>query len=295
LTDVGGVPLALAFGAGLVAVVNPCGFAILPAFVTHHIAARPLAPNDPRRYTDALAAGLLLTAGFTVAFVLVGTVVSLGTRAVLAVVPWLTIVVALSLIGVGLVAAAGAHVSLSSRLTVKVRSSPSAFAFGIAYGVASLSCTLPVFLVVVGSGVGTRSIAGTLLTFGAYAIGAATVLLTLCLAASGMREVLVRRIRALSPYLGRFGGVLLVVAGVYLAYVWATTLTRRAGGAASIGFVDDIQRHAQRFVLSLGNGVWIGIGVVLIVFVIGSLYVGARRSHSPAPRDQDELVDEHAS
>jgi len=67
--------LALAFAAGMVAPVNPCGFALLPAWIT-------LSAGDARthalqaRLIRALNAGLALTIGFAGTLVVVGLVVS---------------------------------------------------------------------------------------------------------------------------------------------------------------------------------------------------------------------------
>src|SRR5260370_11333904 len=73
--------LSLAFSAGLLASVNPCGFAMLPSMVSFYLgqgeedyAARSLW----RRAGEGLALGALVTAGFLLVFVLAGGVGSGG-------------------------------------------------------------------------------------------------------------------------------------------------------------------------------------------------------------------------
>lgn len=51
----GGVPLALAFGAGLVAAVNPCGFALLPPFISYYLGAGASQDDRPGRISDGLS------------------------------------------------------------------------------------------------------------------------------------------------------------------------------------------------------------------------------------------------
>ena len=89
----GGIPLALAFGAGLVATVNPCGFALLPSFITYYLGAGASQSDRPGRVSDGLVVGLVLTAGFLLVFASVGLGFSLGARAVVRILPWFTVVI----------------------------------------------------------------------------------------------------------------------------------------------------------------------------------------------------------
>ena len=77
--------LALAFGAGLLAPVNPCGFGLLPAMLTATLGpARPGAPHGlVPRLAGGLLAGLALTLGFTAAFTLIGVGLTLGVRSLI--------------------------------------------------------------------------------------------------------------------------------------------------------------------------------------------------------------------
>lgn len=56
--------LSLASAAGMLAPVNPCGFALLPAWITHTLGELGTSPL-PVRLTRALRTGVALTAGFT--------------------------------------------------------------------------------------------------------------------------------------------------------------------------------------------------------------------------------------
>lgn len=54
--------LTLAFTAGMLAPVNPCGFALLPAWITHTLADHG-GDELPVRLARALRAGAVLTLG----------------------------------------------------------------------------------------------------------------------------------------------------------------------------------------------------------------------------------------
>jgi len=56
-----GVPLTLAFGAGVLSTLNPCGFALLPAFVSYTVELQVVAPSQqqPSGWRHLLRGGLL--------------------------------------------------------------------------------------------------------------------------------------------------------------------------------------------------------------------------------------------
>ncbi|MEX0755916.1 MAG: hypothetical protein WD739_09275 [Actinomycetota bacterium] len=90
------------------------------------------------------------------------------------------------------------------------------------YALASLSCTLPIFLAVVGStfaAEGGFADATLLVLFGA---GIASVLTVLTAVVSAFRGAGLRRTRNVSRYVAPVSAVLLLAAGAYLVYYWLT-------------------------------------------------------------------------
>ena len=72
-----GVPLTLAFGAGVLSTLNPCGFALLPAFVSYTVELQVVAPSQqqPSGWRHLLRGGLLglpLAGGFLLVFLVAG-------------------------------------------------------------------------------------------------------------------------------------------------------------------------------------------------------------------------------
>lgn len=274
------LPIALAFGAGLVAAVNPCGFAMLPAFISFYLGSR--AHAGPGRVAEGLAVGLTLAAGFMAVFGAVGLAFSFGARAIVRVVPWATIVVGVILVGVGLWLLVGRYISLPvPGMRTKSGEDPgyrSIFAFGVAYAVGSLSCTLPVFLVVIGGGLAAASAAGTLAVFVAYGLGMATILMLLCLGTAGFREVLVRKIRRVLPHVSRVSGALLVVGGSYVVYYWGSILSG-AGKSGPIRFVQGLQQRTQDLVMRPGERLWFVLGTALVITAL--VVLSRRRREMP--------------
>jgi len=267
--------LALAFGSGLVASVNPCGFALLPSLLFYYLGSD--APGETRasRVLDGLIVGLVLAAGFMVVFGSVGILVSVGARAIVRALPWVSVVMGLLLVVLGGWLLAGRHLSApipGLRAAGQRHGYRSLLGFGMAYAVGSLSCTLPIFLLVITSGLAARSVSGTLGIFFAYALGMSTVLMLLCLGTASFREILVRRIRRVFPHLNRISGGLLVVGGGYVAYYWISLL-RGADTAPGIALLQDLQQLAQRAVGSVGNRVWLLVAVALAATALVTLAV----------------------
>ncbi|MGH7425662.1 MAG: cytochrome c biogenesis CcdA family protein, partial [Candidatus Methylomirabilales bacterium] len=156
----------------------------------------------------------------------------------------------------------------------------SIFTFGVAYAVGSLSCTLPIFLLVVGAGLAAGSAVGTVGVFLAYGLGMSTLLMLLCLGTAGFKETLVRKIRGLFPHLNRISGGLLLVGGGYIAYYWISLLSG-SGKSGAIRFMQEVQRGAQDFVLAIDQRVWVVIGAALALGAILLVWRRGARVETP--------------
>ncbi|MGH9119874.1 MAG: cytochrome c biogenesis CcdA family protein [Acidimicrobiales bacterium] len=269
-------PLALAFTAGLVATVNPCGFAMLPAYLSWYLgtdddAAAPLA----ERLARALVVGVTVSLGFLVVFGVAGTLITVGVRSFIDYVPWLALVIGVALVALGVALVGGRDLSVAlpkPRAGTASRRRRSMLAFGASYAVASLSCTLPVFLAVVASTFTRTDVVAGVATFVAYATGMSVVLLTVTIAVAVAQHSLLRRLRALGRHLNRVAGVLLVVAGGYNAYYWMFNLATDPGettGAGPARFVEGLSADANRLVQHVG---W----PVVLVVCVAVIAVAAR-------------------
>jgi cytochrome c biogenesis protein CcdA len=70
------VPVALAVTAGMIATVNPCGFAMLPAYLGFFVGSDRRARSSVSAVRRALGVTAAVTAGFVVVFGSIGLVVS---------------------------------------------------------------------------------------------------------------------------------------------------------------------------------------------------------------------------
>ena len=83
-------PLAYAFGVGLVAAFNPCGFAMLPAYLSYFLGLEGAHPDQRASVLRALAVGLSVTLGFLVVFGIIGIVLKGSLDTIQSRLPWVT-------------------------------------------------------------------------------------------------------------------------------------------------------------------------------------------------------------
>jgi cytochrome c-type biogenesis protein len=216
------VPLSIALTAGGLAVVNPCAFPLLPAFLSFYLGTdEERLPAASTRAIQGLLVGALVAAGFLTVFAAVGLPLSLGLSAIADAVPWLGLATGAVLACAGALALVGVSVRMPFvvRLRPRARRTRNAgamFVFGVGYGAASLGCTLPIFLALVGASLG----AAKLTIFTAYAAGMMLVLMALAVAVAFTRQGIARFLRRLLPHIGRLAGLLLLASGGYLVYYW---------------------------------------------------------------------------
>lgn len=225
------LPFGYAYGAGMVSAVNPCGFAMLPVYLTLYLGAEDHAFRGKSVFWRILKAcwiALVVTAGFALLFGLVGAVVSAGGSMVMGFMPWFSLVVGAALMFLGIWLLLGHTLSfhIFQELAGKIgdprqMSVSGFFLFGLAFGATSLSCTLPIFLMVVGSSVAAGDFQSGLWQFFSYILGMGSVMLVLTLGIALVKEgVVVGALRSLLPYVQKISALLLLIAGAYIVYYW---------------------------------------------------------------------------
>ena len=96
---------------------------------------------------------------------------------------------------------AGPRVALHLKAATRRRNLTGYAAYGTAYALASLGCTLPVFLGVVGTSLQLHGLATAIGQFVLFGLGMGAVLAVLTMATAWFGDGLIRRGRALGRYL----------------------------------------------------------------------------------------------
>jgi cytochrome c biogenesis protein CcdA len=224
--------LAAAFSLGTIAAFNPCGFAMLPAYVSYFLATEEgeslaAAETSLGRLGRALLVGLTLTSGFLLLFTLAGGIISAGGYALVSSVPWAGLLLGVLFVCMGLWTLSGRYINLPFLPQMKLKRSRNlrgVFLFGAAYGLISLSCTLPLFMSVIGGALTQDGIASGGAQFVAYGLGMGAMLVLVSVSLALFEGVLVTRMRRLGPYVSRLGSLVLIGVGIYMIYYWGDAL-----------------------------------------------------------------------
>ena len=275
--------LAFPYSLGLVAALNPCGFALLPAYLLYFLSSETRGGDAELGLLSVVLRGVVvgvtLTAGFVAVFgvfgVLFETVLNRGV--VLDRIGYTTIVVGVAMVGLGVMLTAGRQVNL--RLPKMSRGADgrglvSVFMFGVSYAVVSLSCTIGLFLAGVAAAFTDRGFVDGVANFVAYGMGMGSLITFLTLALALARASVVTAMRRLLRWVNPISGLTLTAAGVYLAnYGWWELRLRDDPTAKNI-LVDwfmRIQVEISAWVSHVGP---LRLGVICAVGVAGALLLG---------------------
>ncbi len=281
------LPLALALVAGAVAAVNPCGFALLPAYLAMLVTDAPDGAAEGTRGQVLRAArfSLAMTAGFVAVFGVFGAVIARLSLSVERYLPVVTLVIGAVLVALGVWVLRGGHVPgvrFAGRVGLAPRSTlGSQVLYGVAFAAASLSCTIGPFLAVTGAAARTADTGGVLLVFVVYALGMGTVVTALAMAVALAQGSLVQRLRNATPVIERISGLLLVLAGAYIAwYAWfeIRVLSGRSTGDPVVDAAGRLQTELSQAVAGLGTVGLTLLAVAALAGITGLAVTGRRKA-----------------
>ena len=219
---------ARAFAFGMVALINPCGFALLPAYLGFFLGLDDDDGEQSRivALNRAQIVGLSLSAGFLLVFGIIGIVFAGLWNSIAEFMPYVTIVIGVGLVILGVAMLRGFQPLLKLPKLEKgtgSRSAASMFLFGISYAIASLSCTIGIFLSVIGTSASGASFSSRFGSFLSYGLGMGLLATVLTLAVAFGKKGIVNRFRQILPKINMVSAVMLLVVGVYVALygIWS--------------------------------------------------------------------------
>ena len=278
------MPLSVALIAGALVALNPCSVPLLPAFLSYYLGVeREGLPRARTGLLQGMLVGALLTVGVVGVFTLIGLPLVYGASRIIDAVPWLGLGAGGAAMLAGVVALAGRG-SIAPPLPAGLSRHQGRWLrpllFGVAYGVASLGCSLPVFLAFLASSLSVRGSGNALAVLAAYVAGIATTIMALLVVATLLREGLARRLGPLATRLHRVSGLLLLLAGGYLTYFWARLEFGSTATLADDPIVGLATRYSARM-QTLAGRLGVSLVLALALLVLLALAAGAWRSAHP--------------
>ena len=259
--------LGLAFLRGMVASINPCGFVLLPTYLLYFLGLQAAERTADQRASvrRALVVGSAVAAGFVAVFLVVGVVTETIDSWLLSNAKYATVVIGATFVVLGVAMLAGyrprfatPHIDAGGR----TRSVGSMFVYGVAYAVASLGCTMPLFLTTVFTTGRRDGFAAGVANAVLYGAGMGLVVVALTVSLAGANELLLRGLRSAMRYVDLVAAAFLVLSGLYLLYYF--TVVDVGGGTSSlVDSVYSLQTRVSRTLVSR----WELVAAVLLVIV----------------------------
>ena len=272
------------FTVGAVATVNPCGFALLPAWYARGMAAHAGRPLAERLIRSVLAGGAV-SLGFVVIFVVAGLLLAAGVQWLGPALPWIGITLGLGLALVGALWVLGARLPGLPVVETcrRVNTRYGAFGFGLSYGLASISCTLPVFMSVAGLSFLTSNEVSTVGLI-AFLAGATSVLILVSMLGAVTGAGFARVVQVRAVLLRRLAGGLTFLAGLYLTLYWGRVFFDSTPGLDQIASAVGAYASGAAMLISspLGIGVLL-LGAFLAAGLAGVLILHGQRRSSVRP------------
>lgn len=275
--------VALAFVAGMVAAFNPCGFAMLPAYLT--LVIDPQSGGQLAAVGRALAATAAMALGFLAVFGSFGLLTVSVASTVQRYLPYVTLVIGVGLVVAGVWLLSGRELrapNLAGGRWAPTARLGSMFGYGVGYAIASLSCTIGPFLAVTGSSLRRGSPAQGVLVYVAYAAGIALVVGVLAVAVALASSSMVDRMRAVLPHINRISGLILVVVGLYVGYYgfYEIRLFTANGSAEDpvVSAAGRIQRALAGWVYTHGAWPWL-LALGVLIAAAAAVWARRRRVH----------------
>jgi len=225
------LPVSFAFAAGMIATVNPCGFIMLPSFAAFYFATEQ---GETRSLTSRIGRagvmGLLVSVAFIVTFGVVGLAVTVAGNQLIGWSYWAGLAIGIALMMFGtyqFVTRRSVFANLTSSVRVaRSRTTVGVLTFGFAYALVSLGCTLPIFMLVVGSiFTGRHDYVSSTWRFIEYGAGMGFVLILVALGVAIARQPVGQFLNGTLPWIHSLANLALMFAGAYVTWYWWRALT----------------------------------------------------------------------
>ncbi|MBS7611560.1 hypothetical protein KEJ27_05065 [Candidatus Bathyarchaeota archaeon] len=208
----------LAFLSGFASFLSPCAFPLLPVYVTYWL--HDPHKNSGRRLKTCLESWLSVTFGIETVFSISILLPTHLIKMFVSTAPLMVLTVGFFLTVLGFSTLLSGRIAIPVFLNLK-RVKPlegrsiQQYLYGIVYGLNSLTCSLPVLIMML-----SYSLVGgePLIVFLLFSAGMIIPMFLMILSTVLIGDVLARKFKAVSHYVRFIEGLVTTVAGIYLIY-----------------------------------------------------------------------------
>lgn len=289
--------MSLSFIRGMVAAVNPCGFILLPTYLMYFLGLQGAMPGTQRAtMRRAVIVSAAVSTGFLSVFLIAGIISYNFTNWINENAKYATGGIGVALVVLGVAMLAGYKLPfMTPRLDAGGEGGPkqtvgAMFVYGIAYAVASIGCTIGLFIATVFSTSrrdGVVSGVGNMLAYGA---GMALLVSALTVALASANTGLLKLLRGSLQYVDRIAAFFVLLSGAYLLWYFYWVDLREEGDPITDWA---LERQAQATVFLTDH--WQVVGLVMIAIVGAAMLYAWSRPNPAIDAPSDAPVDEPSS
>lgn len=278
--------MSLSFVRGMVAAVNPCGFVLLPTYLMYFLGLHGTTPGSQRAsLRRALLVSAAVSAGFLSVFLVAGVITEYFTNWIHQNAKYATGVIGVALVVLGIAMLCGFKLAsatprINTGSTTPERTVRAMFVFGIAYAVASIGCTIGLFMATVFSATERDGVATGVGNMIAYGFGMALLVTALTVALAAANTALLRALRGSLRYVDRIAAGFVLLSGLYLCWYFYWFDLREEGDPIT----DWVYRWQTDITVFL-NDHWRSVGLVLVLVVGAAIAYAWSRPLAPPPSD----------
>jgi cytochrome c-type biogenesis protein len=216
--------MSLSFIRGMVAAVNPCGFILLPTYLMYFLGLQGNMPGSQRAsLRRALLVSAALSAGFIAVFLVAGVVSYNFTNWINENAKYATGAIGVGLLVLGVAMLFGYKLPFMTPTIDTGDGTPektirAMFVFGIAYAVASIGCTIGLFIATVFSTTTREGVVAGVGNVVSYGAGMALLVSALTVALAFANTSLLKFLKGGLKYVDRIAAGFVVLSGMYL--IW---------------------------------------------------------------------------
>ena len=284
--------MSLSFIRGMVAAVNPCGFILLPTYLMYFLGMQGSLPGTQRAtMRRALLVSAAVSTGFLSVFLVAGVISYNFTNWINENAKYATGAIGVALLGLGIAMMFGYKLPFMTpnigtgetpQKTVRAM-----FVFGTAYAVASIGCTIGLFIATVFSTTARDGVVAGVGNVVAYGAGMALLVSALTVALASANTSLLKFLRGGLQYVDRIAAGFVILSGAYLLwyFYWVDILEE---GDPITDWALARQAQATTFL----NDHWQTVGIVMALIVGGAIaYVTIRPSSPSEPAVDSPVAD----
>ncbi|MGA0865789.1 MAG: cytochrome c biogenesis CcdA family protein [Candidatus Nanopelagicaceae bacterium] len=264
------------FLLGVLAAVNPCGFAMLPNYLLYF-----LGTDSPDRSTrssvqQSLRVGLSVSSGFLVVFLVVGVISRVFTQWIEQNAKYAALAIGVLLVITGIKMFSGWKPRFMTPNPMRSldRDTKSMFIYGVIYAIASIGCTIGFLTTAVFGSFATYGLVSGVVSVVLYGLGMSLLVTALTVTLGLARLGLVSSIRGILPYVTRASAVLTVLTGLYLSWYWFVAITERSSLGPLASRVESAQTRLATLLQDIGGR---GLALILCGVIVGAVILGRRR------------------